>query len=448
MQLQDITLLSQKKMYGYTVIHPVALGFTLCMGILMLFLPRRYAIIPMLFAAIFITEMQRIVILSLDFNMMKILVLFGWARIILRREIRYLSLNQIDKTIIWLTISRIAIYTLQWRTSGAFINRLGGAFNVIGMYFLFRILIRDFDDISKIIISLSIITIPLAVSMLIERSTGRNAFAIFGGVPEFTFIRAGRLRCQGSFTHPILAGTFGATLLPLFVGLLFKSEKSRPVAIIGIIAAILITYMSASSGPVLSLLAGIMGLSLWPLRNNMRSIKIGLLFMLIGLQIYMKAPVWALIMRIGVVGGSTAYHRAFLIDQFVRRFKEWWLLGTKSTAHWGRELLDLTNYYVRTAVDGGLLTLILFIVVLVLCFRGIGKSRLKFNDKSIQFFLWSLGSALFAHVITFFGVSYFDQIIVSWYLLLSFISTASSLKESNEVANIKSNTTNQPVTAF
>lgn len=429
---EHVTIDMFRPTFGETVIHPLALGFTLFMGIMMLFLPRRYVIIPMLFATLFITAEQRIVIMDLDFNMIRILVLFGWARVLLKGEIKSFKLNRIDKVIILWAVSGIITYTILWKTSTAFIYRIGRAFNIIGLYFLFRILIRDFDDFFTITKALAIISIPLSIAMLIEHSSGKNVFAIFGGVPEITYIREGRLRCQGAFAHPILAGTFGATLVPLFVGIWGKGGKTRLLVFLGIIAATIITITSASSGPVLSYISGIVALSLWPLRKRMRLIFLGSIFTIIALQLYMKAPIWALVGRVSVVGGSTAYHRFTLIDQFTKRFNEWWLIGTRYTDHWGFHLFDITNHYIRIAVDGGLITLILFLAIIFLCVKGIGKSISILenipgidNIRLKQLCLWSLLSTLFAHLVSFMGVSYFDQIIVVWYLLISIISSIS-----------------------
>lgn len=36
--------------------------------------------------------------------------------------------------------------------------------------------------------------------------------------------------------------------------------------------------------------------------------------------------------------------------------------------------------------------------------------------------IWSLGVSLFIHAVSFLSVSYFDQMIVFWYLLLAMIS--------------------------
>jgi hypothetical protein len=68
----------------------------------------------------------------------------------------------------------------------------------------------------------------------------------------------------------------------------------------------------------------------------------------------------------------------------------------------------------------------------VLCFRAVGllvhASEGEETKKRLLF--WSLGAVLFAHVMTFLSVAYFDQILVFWYLLLAMISSLSRAYES------------------
>jgi carbon starvation protein CstA len=109
-----------------------------------------------------------------------------------------------------------------------------------------------------------------------------------------------------------------------------------------------------------------------------------------------------------------------LVDQTIRRFSEWWLLGTRSTAYWGHSLIDVANMYVGQAVGGGFLTLILFVVAISLAFQGIGIALASLEDNNSDYLLaWALGVALFTHCLLFIGVSYFGQVIVVWYLLLA-----------------------------
>jgi len=64
----------------------------------------------------------------------------------------------------------------------------------------------------------------------------------------------------------------------------------------------------------------------------------------------------------------------------------------------------------------------LFIAILVYGFKYLGIARRAATEKHESLFFWSLAVALCAHVVSFFGISYWDQSIVGWYVLLAFIS--------------------------
>lgn len=418
--------------FGTTVIHPVVLVAILAASVLIFFLKRRNIIVVILFLGIFIPMSQRVVIAGLDFTILRILILFGWIRIIMNSEHRTIKLNAIDKVLIFYVVSNVVGYTLLWQTSGAFINRLGFAYNALGIYFLFRVLVRDLDDIDRVIKIFIVITVLVAICMLIEQINGRNAFAVFGEVPAITPIRDGRLRSQGAFAHSILAGMFGATLMPLIMSLWWKEGQNKLIVLIGVISATIIMVTSASSGPAIAYLSGILGFYMWHYRRHMRMIRWGILLSLITLHVIMKAPVWALIARAGVVGGSSSWHRYNLVNQFINRFGEWWLFGTKSTAHWGWMMQDVVNQYVSVGVQSGLLTLLLFISIIVLCFQKIGVTINSLKNRQMKLRLWAFGVALFTHLVGFWGISYFDQTVLNWYMLLAVISTIDSLPMSDE----------------
>ena len=89
--------------------NSVAFAFMLLMGILMLVLPRRYALVPLLMAACYMTLGQRFVIIGLDFTIFRIIILFGIIRSIIRKEYSSITFNTIDKTIIFWAI--ICLFT-------------------------------------------------------------------------------------------------------------------------------------------------------------------------------------------------------------------------------------------------------------------------------------------------------------------------------------------------
>jgi hypothetical protein len=353
------------------------------------------------------------------------------VRLFARGEVTAIKLNTIDKSIIYWGIASFVIYITRLQTFEALVNRLGFFYNSIGIYFLFRFYIQDRTDIKRLLKLLSIVIIPLAIAMAYEYMTGRNFFALFGGVPEITVIRDNRFRCQGPFRHPILAGTFGATLVPMLLALWFNEKENRTLVSAGIISATTIMVTSASSGPLMAYVSGIVGLLMWRFRSNMRAVRWAILITLISLHVVMKAPVWYLISRIGGIFGGGGWHRSYLIDQAISHIGDWWLLGTSYTADWMPYALtndpksaDITNQYISEGVKGGLLTMLLFIIVIINCFRIIGLSLKMMDEISLaeKILVWSLGASLFAHVVSFLSVPYFDQIIVIWFLLLAMIS--------------------------
>ncbi len=406
-------------------LHPLALILTLSMGLLLILLPRKYVIIPLLIGSIFIPINQRFIIAGLDFFMFRMLILFGWFRLLLKREVFELKINILDILVVSFYFFLTLIYTLQWATTQAMISKMGIAFDALGSYFIYRVLIRNYEDIEVLIKILIFISIPLSLFMLLEYFSARNMFSIFGGVPEITVVRDGRLRCQGPFFHPIMAGTFGAAIFPFSFYRWFTDYKGKIFAVIGFISSSIIVATSSSSGPAIALIVAILGISFWIFRNFMYIFRWGLLCLVILLHLVMEAPVWALIARVKVFGSSTGYYRYELIDEFINNFSEWWLLGTRSTAHWGAYgLWDVTNQYIRYSIDGGLITLVIMIVLIIFCFNIIGKAMDIIKYDSIEKkLLWSLGVSLFVHITSFMSVSYFDQLVIMWYMILGIVGS-------------------------
>jgi hypothetical protein len=411
-----------------TFITMAGLIFTLSMGVFMIVLPRRFALMPVFALICFMTMGERLMIAGLNFTMIRILLLFGWTRLIIWREIRILKFNRIDLAMLCWQVSRVVLHNVLWQNGKEFQNTLGGAYDELGMYFLFRFLIRDPEDIKRAVKTFALFIVPVGLFMLNEKLTGRNAFSTFGGVPDFTTVREGARRCQGPFLHPILAGTFGAVTMPLFISFSRERGSMRLIAALGAVSSITIVVTSASSGPVLACLCGILGLGMWSFRQHLRTIRWAIALTLFALHLVMKSPVWFLMAKMDIFSGSTGFHRALLIDQALHNLGQWWFCGTKETASWGQHLEDVTNQYINEGIYGGLLTLVLYIRIVVLCFAGIGSAVRKLTKKSryTAFCVWSLGAALFAHAITFLSVSYFDQNAVNFSLLLAMISGAVS----------------------
>lgn len=408
-----------------TALHPLGLAVVLVCGLAMLALPRRYAVWPIIVTACFVAMAQRVVVLGLDFSLLRILVLFGWVRVLARGEFVGFTCKPLDYVLIVYAVTNTLTYTMLIGSMDAFVNRLGFSFDAVGMYFLFRGLVRSWDDLSYVIHGLILVSIPAAAFFMIEGRTGRNLFAIFGGVPEITVVRDGRLRCQGAFSHAIMAGCFWAGLLPIIAARFWARRSSdRRWAVVGVVCALVVVFLCASSTPAMGVIFGVVGAVLFPWRRRMGWIRRTLALGLMALHMVMKAPVWHLISRVNIVSGSTGWHRYYLVDQAIKRFGEWWLLGTVTTAHWGLGLQDVTNHFILEGVRGGAATLALFIATIVLAFQAVGRIwRQAGTDTERVAQAWALGVALFVHCMNFIGVAYFGQTTVVWYLTLAMIGS-------------------------
>lgn len=415
-------------------VAPLGLLFLAVMVIMIWRVRREQALFPLLITTCYMPLGQEFVISGLNMQFIRILILAGWFRALVRGEFRGLRCTSLDKLFLWWAGATVVLGTLAEPTMSRFINRSGLAFNALGTYFLVRFWVRDFDDIYRAVRFLSLMIVPLALFMVLEKFTARNIFAVFGGVPELTQVRDGTLRCQGAFRHPILAGTYGATLFPVFAGLYFAGPQDRRRALIGGASAAVVTIAAGSSGALLAFLAGCGGLMLWRLRHHLRWIRWSGVALIGLLALVMKAPVWYAIGRLSEVVGGTGWYRSHIIDQAIRHFDEWWLVGSTYTAHWapGGEVvaadpnnMDIINHYVAEGLGGGIVKLTLFVAMIVVCFKIVGRWTRQLDDtarRPAALLVWSLGACLFAHCISFFSVSYFDQIVIMYYWLLAVIA--------------------------
>jgi hypothetical protein len=376
---------------------------------------------------------QALVIGGAQFYVLRILVVFSFIRIFMRKEIReFGGLNTIDKLFFASGIVSMIAGYLQERTFHEVIARIGIGIDTYGIYFVMRSYIGTLEDIKFNIRVILFLFIPVMVLMMIEKTTMHNFFSIFGGVPDISAIREGKLRAQGPFAHPILAGTAAASMVPLFVALISEPSFSRKVyGIAGVFAMLVIVLCTASSGPIMTFMCALIGIGFWRFRNRMRTVRWLVIIAIVLLEASMKSHFWYILAKIDIVGGSTGFHRADLITSALNHLNEWWLYGTNYTRHWmptgvtwSKNHTDITNQYIAQGVKGGLLQMSIFIAILVYCFKYVGRilrvhSESPFTD---QLVIWSLGAVMFTHIITFFSVSYFDQIIVFLYSVVGMIS--------------------------
>lgn len=409
-----------------STMHPIVLAATLCAALGILILPKKYAFAPILIIAFLVPVGQQVLFGGFHFFAVRILIIVGSLRLIaafFRKRLFGQGLQSIDKMILALPILHAVTFILLFRDTGAVTYEFGFLLDACGGYLLFRYFVQDRGDVLQVAKTLVFVAAVLAICMGYEYLTRVNLFSYINSFTIVPWVREGRVRAQGTFSNSITAGAFGATLFPLFFWL-WKCTKAKLLGAAGLIAASVIALTSMASTGLMAYLAGILALCLWPIRNYMRPLRWGIVLTVLGLALVMKAPVWFIIARVDVIGGH-GWDRAALIDAAVRHFSDWWLLGTRTNASWGADTWDACNEFVYQATSGGLASFVLFVAILFRAFGMIGSARKRVQGKRREeWFFWCLGAVLFAHVMAFWGIDYFDSIRDWWYIFLAVIPAA------------------------
>ena len=409
-------------MNSSTTITGPTLLITIVLAIMTFVIPRRYILLPYVIGACFAPADQTVMVGELNFQVLRILVVVGMLRLALRGEIIAIRWNRFDKLILaWFVVGSM-VYVAQWMSLGAIINRCGRFVEWLCLYWMFRQSVRSWEDLRFAYVALAFCALAMLPFVVLEYVRGVNPFAVLGRV--VTAFREENYRCQATFPHAIMMGLFWATLVPLFVGFAKQQVHYRWVLWAAVGASSLMIWMTASSTPVLTEMAVVVLLLAFPLRHYAGTASWGVLALLIALHFTMKAPVWHLVSRVGVVSGSTGWHRFYLIDQSIRNFRHWMFLGARDTRSWGLGLEDVTNQYILEGVRGGFVTLILFCVILFVAARTALRLSLRSPDRSESYLAWGLFVTMIAHCVSFIGVSYFGQIDLIWYLLLAGVAFA------------------------
>jgi hypothetical protein len=405
--------------------------------------PRQNATVVLLLLAAFIPSAQRLVIGGADFNFVRLLVLVGLVRLVIRSELRWVKPNSIDCCVAFGALARIACAPLARGTSADLIAAIGSNFELVGSYTILRSTVRGIADVRHLARGAAFTALIVVPFFLVERYTGRNGFAMFGGIPEITNIREGRIRCRGAFSHAILAGCFFVAWLPIWIALFMSGGRDRWIGTLGAVCGAVIVFCCASSTPTVALILGLLVWMAFPLRAWLRPLYLSALGCGFILHFLMTQPIWHLIARIDLVGGSTGIHRFRLIDAAIKRFSEWWFAGTPSTAHWGWGLQDVTNQFVLEAVRGGVWALVAMVAVFVLGYACVGSelrrlAKRKFAAQRIranasfrqhsrdELLVFGIGAALFAQMAIFLAVSYFGQSMIVWQF---FMAIAGSMRQ-------------------
>jgi hypothetical protein len=409
-----------------STLHPVVAVLLVFAIILILTRPREKAVVPFILAFFTIPSGQILVVGGVHFTAHQILILAVIARMVAFRESspegKFAGgFNPVDWAVVLWSLSELIMSILQWTEMQALIKSLGDLVLTLGGYVAARFLLPNRESVRRTVSVFAVICVIQGVCMASEQFTAQNVFGTFGA--NSPVIREGHIRSEGAM-GTLYGGTYAGVVIPLFLWL--WKEKSRAVACLGFVGATSMVFASHASTSWMAYGASLLGLGFWPLRKQMRLIRWGLVAVLVGLHLTMNGPVWSLIEKIDLTGGSSSYHRYMLVDNCIRHFGDWWLIGYKYYGDWGFDMWDLCNQFVVSALTGGLAALVAFIAIFGRSFRAIGMARKHVeSDCGQEWLFWGLGSSLFAIVIASFGINYMVYLTMWFFLLLACISAAS-----------------------
>lgn len=405
---------------------PLALATLLTCGVLILVLPRTYVLIPVMIGGIFVSMTVRMMIGELNFYPIRILILLLLARGLARGEFRSISLTRLDVSLIAFAVVCGLMYVIRLQTMAAFVYRSGIAFTILGLFFPLRTLFTGLGDVFRYGKYLTIVVVLLAAGMMAESRLRKGMFSPLGGGTVLAEREAG-VRARGPFAHSSNAGIFAASGLPLMA---VFAIRNKPYCAVGMAAVLAAVIASNSGGPAMALLYSAIGLGAWVFRNRLRTLRWMILVGLLLLHFSMNAPVWHLMTRLGHLTGGGGWHRAAILDGALLHLSDWWLMGTSDSANWmpyarTATEADITNQFLRYGVDGGLISVILFTLVIVNAFKGVGFGlrAVATSTTEDQLLIWGLGASLLSHVAAFFCTSYFDQVQVAWIALIAIVSS-------------------------
>ncbi|HSW67307.1 MAG TPA: hypothetical protein VLH16_01865 [Bacteroidales bacterium] len=428
--MKSVLIIYASKAQVIVNINALILLATCSVGIFLL--NRKYAILCFIIGILYIPQTQSIYFLNINLFPIRILEVIGFLRVVCRKELVLSGKNKIDFCFTLLFSYMLCMYLLF--SEKILFYQLAPSVDALLCYYTFKGLIKNLHDVCYILYSTIFLMIPFTGMLAVESLTAKNPFYLLGAEEYSVMFREGYPRCIGSFRHPSLLGSFGASILPMYIGYYFYGQQKK-MTLLGIALCIVIVLLSNSGGPYTAIAICILGWSCWYLKKRMKLITACFVIMIILVGFYMKAPIWYLLERISIFSGGDGWHRSYLIDIAFKNLDKWWFSGMdlEQTSEWFPYTIytgaaDIINQYIYYGLTAGLGATILFIILIILCFNYVminvsfvrhSRGSRPGEDK----FLWGFGVMLLVHSFNLIGITYFDQMYMVWYMHIAIIAS-------------------------
>lgn len=186
--------------------------------------------------------------------------------------------------------------------------------------------------------------------------------------------RLGFLRAQGSTSHAIYFG-ISMFVITTLVASFASVGKRSPLLVLALVCGAIGTFSSLSSGPQLSMIIFVAVSLLYFRTEYIKPLIWTVIGMAVMLEILSDRHFYHLIDYLNIAGG-TSWYRNRLMEVAFSQLHEYWLFGhgSEHPHHWGklidgRDHVDIVNHYIVLAVGGGVLAMLGYIAVQVLCLK-------------------------------------------------------------------------------
>lgn len=346
-------------------------------------------------------------------------------------------------TVFWMVFAFMAFY-------GPWVGFMRGvplAIDVAIPYIIGRTSIRSLTDLRKFLLFVTPALALVGLVILIESASSQPlarpaAEAVFGPLPRYADgeavglrgsieyeRRLGLIRAAGPFNHPILAGLFMLSFLPLF---LQSGNRGWPV-IVGIIASFT-GVLSLSSAALLVLLIGLPMVIADRIqrRTTFLSWRIMISFLMIVL----------LAMHFGTANGLVNVIGKFTLDPQTARFRELiWEYGTRSVVNhpWigigfqGYErpswmISSVDNHWLAIAIRFGIIPSFFTFSAVILIIMALGRNAGSVPEVDRRFFV-GIAIAVFSVTLMGFSVGFFGGFQTWYYAMLGCCASLASIPQ-------------------
>ena len=182
---------------------PAALAITLVAAMLLLVLPRKQAPAPILIVAFLIPFGQQIMVGGAHFFAIRIVIMAGLCRLLAAKISSSKTLfpagfNGIDKAFSLLLVVGGTAFIIRQGAAAAIVYQTGFWLDAFGMYFIFRHLLQDREDIFRLIKMFAFVAAVLGTCMSYEYLTRVDLFSYLAQHQIVPWVRDGKSSRPGS----------------------------------------------------------------------------------------------------------------------------------------------------------------------------------------------------------------------------------------------------------